>query len=172
MGYTPEHMLAVDPGTRKCGLAYFHRGVLREATTLHNPTPAAVRQWLVAHKVPLTDTRWVRERMYFYPERPATHHNLVAVEAWAEALAADFGVRWAGSWDAPTWKGPVPKAPHHERLRTSLTQEGEQWVWDHAHTGEDGRDAVGIGLFALRRVAKGGLSTKPRAPATQEGGDV
>lgn len=139
-------LYALDPGTAKAGFAAFHNGRLVEAVTLHRPTPAVVRE------LALRDGKWVRERMHKYGKARAMHADLDAIEDFVRAI----GVRWEDAYRPQRWKGNVPKAIHHGRLRDVLDL-AERGVFDCA--GEDGRDAIGIGLFALGRVGRGGMPT-------------
>jgi hypothetical protein len=154
----PEHLITVDPGTTKCGLAYFYRGALRGAITLQQPTVADAQAWVQGVVPAGAQVVWVREHMDYYPGATATYPNLDKVEDWADALAVALDFKWARTWAARSWKGNIPKPVHHSRLRKVLDSTEERWIWDHSQTGEDGRDAVGIGLFALRRVICAGVA--------------
>ena len=51
------------------------------------------------------------------------------------------------------WKGQVPKAIHQSKIAEALDPK-ERDIWDLM--GPDARDAIGIGLFALKRTGKSG----------------
>lgn len=159
--HPPEYLVAVDPGVAKCGLAFARRGEVVEAITLHRPTPAAVYAWLVSKGVPIANTTFVREKMYYYPHLAARHANLDMVEDWADDVASALGITWSRAWDAPTWKGPLPKEAHHARV-ASVLRDTEKWVWTHPATSEDGRDAIGILLFSIGRILRNGITPTPR----------
>ena len=71
---------------------------------------------------------------------------------------ADLTGPWALQVYPREWKGGVgsthtTKEPHHKRIRAALCST-EPPVTD---LGPDAMDAIGIGLYALGRVGKGGI---------------
>lgn len=142
--YRAGRLYAIDPGTAKAGMAVFDNGVLRTALTLWRPRPKDF------HAIADREGLWVREKMHKYPTARAMHKDLDEIEALCKALR----VRWSEAFRPQRWKGSIPKRIHHERLRALLLP-SEVRVWDAA--GEDGRDAAGVGLFAMGRCGRGGM---------------
>lgn len=153
----PDALVAVDPGTTNLGIALFEQGVLTHVGYLRKPGARDILDWVDQRLVGGLEAGkgavWVREKMRKYPDRPTTHKDLDQIEALAKATALAGRFKWAAAYYAMTWKRNVPKAIHHPRLAHVL-DEDEKRIFSQANS--DGKDAVGIGLFALRRTGPGG----------------
>ena len=158
------HLIALDPGLRGCGLAYFDaRGRLVHADYVRNPykTETGPRAWKGFDLAPVfDDTCW-----NFISEVPQVYRagaskgdpdDLIqlagVVGVWTARIAAEayFGVK------PREWKGQVPKDVHHARLVKTLTPEEMAMVERAAPPSlrHNVLDAVGIGRYFFdRRVA-------------------
>lgn len=144
----PDTLVAVDPGTTNLGIALFEGGTLARVGYLRRPTVRDILDWVGGQRAV-----WVREKMQKYPDRPTTHKDLDRIERLMKATAKAGGFRWAAQYHPMTWKRNVPKNIHHGRLASALAT-GERRFFSKANG--DGKDAVGIGLYALRRTGAGG----------------
>ena len=88
----------------------------------------------------------------FYPKDRAPHGDLKSLKRVLHALESEGG-RPIWKVKPGAWKGQVPKDVHQTRISTFLTsEEGGLVLEDH-----NVWDAVGLGLFALGRSARGGI---------------
>lgn len=160
------YTLAIDPGVRELGWALFRMdefvtgGVSSVPGTLPN----------LGHNVS-------QHRRNIYNATGHLHVDFVAVEAMeyadrrAKSVPADLlRVQWVGAAlggmfatqitpvTPTTWKRSVPKDIHHKRIRAKLTKR-EAVALERAETAVAAGlrhnlvDAVGIGLWAVRRAA-------------------
>lgn len=148
---TPPLLVALDPGTRHAGLAIFRLGRLVEAFDLATNRASSEEMitevWCaLAHVVP-TKAALVSEWPRGYRTRRRAHADLDGLRRVVEGTEA---APWASTArTSPSgWKGQVPKPIHHRRI-AGLLDSRETAVW--VGLGPDGRDAVGLGLWALRR---------------------
>lgn len=114
---------------------------------------------------------WVCEWPQKYPTKRKYHENLEELHAVGSALAQVRGFSWAKMWLPAQWKGNVPKRAHHRRAGAALRE--DEWAllegslvarrrpegWLQSEAAHDARDALGILLFALGRVDRGGRPT-------------
>lgn len=156
-----RYLAAVDPGTTNLGIALFDRGVLVDAAYMYRPSARDVVRW-VRERTRGHATAWVREKMTKYPDRPRSHGDLDAIEDLMARVARILGMSWDMAAKARRWKASVPKPIHHRRLAKFLVPE-EVPIWETCNP--DSRDAVGIGLYSLKRVGRGGVAPGRRGPA-------
>lgn len=145
----PRWLVSVDPGTANAGIAVFENGCLVDAADLKYPEPTCFLD-----VAPRGKAVWVREKMRKRAKFRVAHKDLAAIEGLMRTLARYGNFQWASELYPETWKAGVPKPQHHARLKEALFAD-ELPIWEAA--GPDGRDAIGIGLFYLGRVARGGL---------------
>jgi len=149
----PSGLLAMDPGAKKVGIAIFQDALLIDAGTVtagsDAATERAVRTWLKARGYSWGSfTTTVCERMHLRPGKTKYDADLKRVERTRRRF------KWTRTYNPTQWKGSLNKTVHHRRCRDVLTP-AERLLWDTLS--HDARDAVGIGLFDLKRIKRGGL---------------
>ena len=158
-------MLAVDPGLRGCGVAFFtDEGVLKHATWVKNPTlkgrgPAA---WdTMANEVrsiPYFEfTRKIfTELPQVYPGMPRTDVNdLLDLAGVLGAITSNANAEIFHCFPNE-WKGSVPKEIMNERVKKLLTEYERGMVVSVGALDHNTYDSVGVGLFFLKRMKRGG----------------
>lgn len=182
MRYTPppgHHVLhAVDLGKRKVGVASAlvspdGEGQVFSAGTVAFPhredwAPDAMARrvdaWMGHPQLPeVMVCEWPQK----YDVKTLYHEDLDSLYAVGHRIARLRG-RWAKKWRPAQWKGNVPKAAHHERLRRVITPEEDRALraalvsqgrsphWFDSEDAHDMWDALGILLYALGRTRRGG----------------
>lgn len=161
---TVRYTAAVDLGKTKVGVAVFADTTLKLAFTSHSlrgSSPQAVAQDIMVRLMTsLPDWAWLPLPPHFvcewpmkYPLARIYHKNLDELYEVGYAIG-----QLTNGWDAryrpSAWKGNVPKAAHHRRIKRALTAEELYALRDLGH---DTWDAVGIGLFHLGRTKRGGI---------------
>ncbi|MHC4892471.1 MAG: hypothetical protein ACYTFV_03720 [Planctomycetota bacterium] len=146
-------LLSMDPGAKKVGLAVFQDGLLLDAGTVvagsDSATERAVHAWLSFRGYSWASfTATVCERMHLRPGKTKYDADLKRVERTRKRF------KWSRTYNPTQWKGSISKTVHHRRCREVLTP-AEAAIWDTLS--HDARDAVGIGLFHLKRIKRGGL---------------
>ncbi len=151
-------LLAIDLGKRKVGVAAFDEdGVLFDTRTLHHKgewtaegMAHVIASWIESiHLGRPGTTRVVAEWPEHYEQRRDTHKNIDQLLDVGGYFSFDEKYRPA------TWKSSLPKRIYVNRLRASLST-SELALFDAV--GHDGKDAVGIGMFALGRVNRAAIS--------------
>jgi hypothetical protein len=163
----PRWLVALDPGSRRLGLALFDadagRLVAVKAIALGaaNVTAAIawalgrLAEWEEAHGLAAADADLVSEWPRKYASNRAAWDDVDSLRRvvrgveWLDPRAAWQGAfRVApGKWGASTPKH-VRSARNERALRESLGDEGLA-ATGYLRSGLDGRDATGIGLWAL-----------------------
>lgn len=148
----PPILWAVDPATYETGLALFHDGRLVKAWTLRIPKKSRKRSGPEAMGMVLRATLagqpYVTEHPQNYPGQTA---KMKAVAMMREVL--DHLHPAVARYHPGEWKGNIPKDVHHRRLKAmdlfplSLVEDDNN-AWD----------AVGLGLFHLGIVGRGGAT--------------
>jgi hypothetical protein len=155
-------LVSVDLGKVKVGVARWwvtpDDAQLAWADTLicSRPEPSNVANAVVLAAMRdvalVTDIVWVCEWPKKYPTMRSTHKNIDELHAVGEALAYHDRVGpWTRKFSPHEWKGNVPKAAHHDRLREALGP------LDIPASEHDTWDAVGIGAFALGLTRRGAV---------------
>lgn len=165
--------VAVDPGKRKAGLAIAQGNTLIFTDTVmvrrpQGPTRLAEKCALVIRGFvyPRIHTlRIVQEIPRDYPGKQGRTVDLNALREMNDALWEECRALTRRRRDEPAlshllrrfrpseWKGGVPKSVHHPRVRAALSVR-EALLWPDGH---DARDAVGLLLFDLGRIGRGGM---------------
>ena len=108
-----------------------------------------------AHQVDHLPEAWVVEKPQKYERQRAKHADLDALLEVVKELGSS--VAYLKRFLPAQWKGQVPKAAHHIRIRAAIT------VPEQVHlpktSGHDALDAAGLGLFALGRTGRGAVRT-------------
>ena len=166
----PDHdhfLVAVDLGKVKLGVAVFLRGELVWADTVIAPrgsSPSQVAKHVLDATVPHlnygSEVHFVCEWPMKYPRARIYHKNLDELYEVGYRLG-ELVNGWSERYKPSIWKGNVPKAAHHRRLKKVLkphewTDKMEQHRWRPRDL-HDTWDAIGIGLFALGRTQAGGV---------------
>lgn len=144
--HLPIELVSIDPGTRKSAIALWDTAQnLVYADDLPNNEVMTLLGGL-------QDTRVMVEIPVLYPDKRKQHRdvkNLLRVaENFKKRAKRGFGI-------APSaWKGQVPKNIHRHRILKALKPVEKQAIVtiDNHNT----IDAVGIGLWVLGRLGRGG----------------
>jgi hypothetical protein len=83
-----------------------------------------------------------------YPKARKYHKDLDRLAAMVKATSP-----WHARFPPRVWKGGIAKPPHHRRIIEALSEAEREVAKGATH---DAMDAIGIGLYALGRVGKGG----------------
>lgn len=141
-------LVSIDPGTKKSAIAAWNNyGQLVFADDLPN---SQIRTFLNQ----ITTARVVIETPVLYPKSRKVHKDVKRLLI----IAQEFKNRVQnGEAVKPSeWKGQVPKNIHKHRILKALTQlEMRSIITPDNH---NTIDAIGIGLFALGRLGRGGIS--------------
>jgi hypothetical protein len=161
------YLVAVDSGARKAGVALFYwesdvkRATLVAAATIETPTdealPAEVYAWVEDMTLDNESAsfHWVVERPLKYNNRSRYHKDLDRLLKFIQ----DFPVKWDAQLLPREWKGNVgstlrkTKDIYHRRMFRAMSQHELVITADE---GPDALDAVGIGLYTLGRIGRGG----------------
>jgi hypothetical protein len=151
-------MIAIDLGKRKLGIALFDiDGCLLAADTVRcasgDPRDMieAVLDWLAGKGASLP---WVIEQPVKYRFARAKHDSIDELLELLRVLQLVASPPWV-FYTPLDWKGNVPKAVHHARVRRALTP-AEKAIFDDL--GHDACDAIALGLFHAGRTGRGGVS--------------
>lgn len=156
-------LLAVDPGLRGVGLAYFTDGTLTYANYVRNPVtegdgPTA---WFglgdavyhlmkdLAYRVDV----YVTECPQVYRRSAGDPNDLLQLSAVAAACGASFPLQRAVGYKPRQWKGTVSKLHHQPRVLAQLSEVELQAIHEKRKTYRHNViDAVGLGLYELERM--------------------
>ncbi len=154
-------LLAIDPGLRHCGCAYFTDGVLSRACLAVNYEkklrgPKAHHAMALEVSLRMNSAYWtVLEYPRIYPnhsnKRAEDPNDCLELAGVDGAIAAYLGGNVSHVFPSE-WKGQVPKAIMIERIKKTLTKEETQRVELAGAKSHNIWDAVGIGLFHLGRL--------------------
>lgn len=152
-------LIAIDLGKLKSGVAAFnHAGVLVGAATVtisKDGTAETMANAIMEWSRRFCGTTFYVEKPQKYRGARVKHDDLEALLDVLHLLCEKVGPGLTTVLPH-AWKASVPKPIHHARvLRVLGIREQIHW---HG-IGHDGRDAVGLGLFYLGRVARGGVPT-------------
>lgn len=166
----PAGLLAIDPGIRGCGCAFFDGGRLTKAAYVKNPmkegnTAAAARAMAgavlelfvpygaVVNAIALEWPRIYASRIRAGATK-ADPNDLLGLAAVDAAIAMLLRYAHVDCFAPSDWKGQLPKAAAETRIRGRLS-EAELAVLDAADAPpsllHNVVDAVGIGLHRLGR---------------------
>lgn len=153
-------ILALDPGTRRLGLALAGPDRVHWAggVSLAHRVPADEMVEHALCELPAVVRRGAGDVVLLsewptkYAAKSAAHEDIDGLRAVVEGF--EGAARWASTRRvAPrAWKGQVPKHIHHVRIAAALT-ESERVLLDWLNLTPDARDAVGLCLWYTRRLA-------------------
>jgi hypothetical protein len=138
-------LASIDPGVHKSAIALWFRGALVFADDMPNVTVYRLAE-------NLKNARVIVETPVLYPTKRKQHkdvRNLLAVADKLKALSVrPFGV------SPSAWKGQVPKKIHGNRIFAELRR--EEILAIVCIENHNTIDAVGLGLWFLGRLGRGG----------------
>lgn len=158
-------LLALDPGLRGAGIAYFVDGVLVRAYYAENPVESGngPPAWFAlaekvyfdfkerGHKV----DEYVCEVMQVYRQGPGDPNDLIELAGVAGAVGASFPLKpdTAFGYKPRVWKGSSPKWAHQPLILGRLSNTEVEAIEETRKTVVGNAvDAVGIGLYHLERT--------------------
>lgn len=156
-------LIAVDPGLRHCGIAYFYKGILGYAGLVRNPetTARGARAWIamaraVAARIQRFD--WEKgvvedQEQYEGASNRVNRADLTELAHVAGAVALVLGAR-GSDVESPLpkqWKGQLPKDVCNRRIEAKLTPLEAVVIEREGALTHNIIDAVGLGLWALKR---------------------
>lgn len=170
-GVVADLTLCIDPGTAHTGWAIYRGTVLVGCGhTSFKKILTTLQQFLgpyphVAHGVP-SSVQLVIEvpKKYKYEEHPVG--DLITLAFRAGVIAGIQHQRDLVVYDPHGWKGSTPKPVHHRRVLSVLTDDEQKLVakqtkhtilpeTDQPKVSPDMLDAIGLGLFHLKRMGRG-----------------
>ena len=149
-------LIALDPGTRRAGVAWYGAdGWPLGARGLLTTTGASVAEMCaeVARALPASVegvvlvSEWPRK----YATSRAAHADLDGLREVVQWVEREYS--WAATKRVSpgVWKGNVPKHVHHARIASALGHVADDLDW--GAIGPDARDAVALGWWAYRAGA-------------------
>lgn len=153
-GGTVTTLVTLDAGTRHAGLAVFAGGYLVAAYDLCTSvaSPAAMLDEVTAVLPPrdiLATAHLLSEWPQNYARKRAAHEDLDGLRRVVALVEGTWTWGATRRVTPAAWKGQVPKRIHWVRAAEALNP-WERDVWNGVRV--DGRDAVALGLWALRRL--------------------
>lgn len=164
---SPGVVAALDPGVRACGLSVWVDGrliraeLVRVDTTRWQPAIMAGAVVAAASIDAGLPEAWLVESPRSYPGREDREENLEGLRKVIAALRRIARPGVVRTVAPSAWKGNVPKVVHATRIFGALGQAEARIVpADHNVV-----DAVGLGLYGLGRVRRGGVLPAGAAPS-------
>lgn len=149
------NLITIDPGVKKCGYAYFEKGVLITADWIL--TNHAVGNAAVGVYPPGMAARAVCEAPRFYgslSDRSKNKNSIDPNDLLDLAMVVGRFVQVGADIVYPAdWKAQVPKQVMTARILTFLSAEEKA---NMRSTDHNTIDAIGIGLWKLGRMGRGG----------------
>jgi hypothetical protein len=149
-------LLSIDPGTHHYGLAYWKDGSLERAWFAKKDDTFE----FISLFLQIDEIACERPQVYLMNLKAANDLVGLALSAGelCGALIEHCVPRPRVTYYLPaTWKGQVRKEIHHPRVRAELSYEElhKVEVLKNKKHAEDVWDAVGIGLYHLKRIERG-----------------
>jgi hypothetical protein len=163
--------LCIDPGTAHTGWAIYRGTVLVGCgATSFKKILSTLQQFLgpyphVAHGVPVSVQLVIEvPKKYKYEEHPVD--DLITLAFRAGVIAGIQHLTDLVVYDPHGWKGSTPKPVHHRRVLSVLTDDEKKLLVKQTksarHRGTDVPkisldmlDAIGLGLFHVKRMGRG-----------------
>jgi hypothetical protein len=142
-------LLSIDPGTHHYGLAEWHDGVLRSAWWVKKTDES----YGIGHKV----DEIVCEHPQVYMNNLKAANDMVTLGISAGEIVGRLYAEKVTYYRPSTWKGSISKEQHHPRVMAELSiyeRECVELTKNKEHN-LDIWDAVGLGLFYLKRMGRG-----------------
>lgn len=168
MSDSDEVLVSVDPGVRNAGLAVFRDGVLVDVKFIFHDNGIGPAQIVGMARELFEETpgahKIVVERMNFRAGRSDAATDLMDVMAVVGAYlgllgnsAGDAVGGWIEFAEPSEWTSGRPKAQNHARIRSRLSEEEKTALEAGLYrcpkaNHKELLDAVGIGLYALKRL--------------------
>lgn len=157
-------LLSIDPGLRGCGVAFWKNSTLEKASYVKNPSPAdGPAAWTVMAFAVSSEFRQAYdadvavEIPRVYPGvRENDPNDLLQLAGVVGAIVGHIYPLSVRHYYPADWKGQVPKAVMTSRIVERVTQEEHSRVNSVGRLDHNTWDAVGIGLFHLGRMKRGG----------------
>lgn len=159
-------LISIDPGTEETGIALYRGGTLVDVDVLRVKRSVGAREprASVMGRLVVERAREWKEPFRFVLEYPQVYKHGPGAEVDPDdvlALVLVLGHVW-GTFRGVNgntmelvrpagWKGQVPKKIMNNRIVGTLTPSERQLVHDKVRSNHNALDAVGIGLWALRR---------------------
>lgn len=161
----PSTLVSIDPGTEETGIALYRGGTLADVDVLRvkrsvgnkEPRASVMGRLAVERLKTWGPSRIVLEYPQVYKHGPGSEVDpddilalvLVLGHVWCSFHAIEsYKVELVRP---ATWKGQVPKRIMNNRIVGTLSPVEQQLVHDKVRSNHNALDAVGIGLWALRR---------------------
>lgn len=162
---SPNWLAAVDPGLNRSGVALFHRGDLWDVQCVHYPDVGSVGGRAIemglaiggyvlgrVSTVDVLAAEWPQIYQRGQGRTKGNPNDLVPLAGVIGAVAADVSPKQTRIFLPSEWKGQVPKDTMKSRIVGALTDAELSRV--PKRLAHDGYDAIGVGLFALGRLAR------------------
>ena len=163
-------ILAIDPGLRGCGVAYFgdaadgHPPELVFATWVKNPCESGrgPEAWKdMAHAVMIhpyfsSVDEMAVELPQVYPGMPKTDVNDLLDLAGVLGAITGSSTATVKHFFPADWKAQVPKKIMNERVKGFLSMFEKSRIVSVGALDHNTYDGIGIGLFYLKRMKRGG----------------
>lgn len=143
------NILAIDPG-KSTGWSFFIGQSMVACGHLNPDNADALR--LLRIRLETSQIHAVVIELPHGGEGKASKRDLIKLAFRAGVIARSFDVQVL-TYEPGTWKGSVPKDKHQPRILARLTAIELSLTRGHPH---DTIDAVGLGLFYLGRIGRGG----------------
>ena len=163
---TLNTLVSIDPGTEETGIALYREGKLVDVDVLRVKASAGNREIRASSmgRLAVDRVRAWKEPARVVLEYPQVYKHGPGAEVDPDdvlCLVLVLGHIW-GTFHAvngnkvelvrpATWKGQVPKRIMNNRIVGTLSPVEQQLVHDKVRSNHNALDAVGIGLWALRR---------------------
>lgn len=153
-------LLAIDPGVRGVGLAYFRDAKLHYAAYIKNPVEEgggpeawfglADAVYFRFKELGYSVETYVLEIPQIYRVSKGDPNDLIQIAGVGAAIGASFPLKRAIGYRPREWKGTVKKEIHHPRILAQLTDEERAVIAEDRKTLiHNVHDAIGLGLFQL-----------------------
>ena len=153
-------ILAIDPGLRACGVAWFEKGILIKADlvsvkTMESDAKAFLEMANAVGAASPPVTHLAIEYPQQYSRAITPRESVQKLVGVIGALAVTFSDSKTEYYLPRQWKGQVPKAVMHRRVLGRLT-EAEQGLIPELPVSKlhNVLDAVGIGLHHVGRLKR------------------
>ena len=159
-------VVSIDPGTEETGIALYRAGVLDDVDVLRVKASVGNREQRASFmgRLAIDRVRAWKEPARVVLEYPQVYRHGAGSEVDPDdvlCLVLVIGHVW-GTFHGvngnklelvrpATWKGQVPKRIMNNRIVSTLTTAEQQLVHAKVRSNHNALDAVGIGLWALRR---------------------
>ena len=158
------NLLAVDPGLRVCGIAYYADDALSVCVLVRNPEREArgPMAWMaLAEQVRKVLPNWCKPdavvlevpQVYVIGKGKGDPADLIELAGVDGAIAAQYPAAKHFGFRPREWKGSVPKDVHHARVLKTLSETDKRLVGESAPASlrHNVLDAVALGAWFLRK---------------------